>query len=200
MTPAGTADTLCWAVLEVPARPEHARTARNLVVATLGDGHPCAADAVLLASELVTNSVLHSDSRRPGGTVTITIWGDTSSVLVEVTDPGGEMVPTVHDGSDAEDGRGLFLVEQLSARWGHWADKEGGRVTWFEVQAGERRVPRRLRSGCQSGDHDVVDVGAGKAVGAGVVLEGGGRPVLGLDGREPGQARALHELECRVVR
>ncbi len=135
MTPAGTADALCWAVLEVPARPEHARTARNLVAITLGDGHPCAADAVLLASELVTNSVLHSSSSRPGATVTITIWSDMSSVLVEVTDAGGDSVPTVHDGSDAEDGRGLFLVEQLSARWGHRDDEEGGRVTWFEVQA-----------------------------------------------------------------
>ena len=134
MTPAGTADTLRWAVLAIPARPEHARTARNLVATTLGDGHPCAADAVLLASELVTNSVLHSDSRRPGGTVTITIWGDTSSVLVEVTDAGGESVPAVRDGSDTEDGRGLFLVEQLSAGWGHRTDEEGGRVTWFEVQ------------------------------------------------------------------
>jgi anti-sigma regulatory factor (Ser/Thr protein kinase) len=115
MTPAGTAGTLRWAVLDVPALPEHVRTARNLVATTLGNGHPCAADAVLLASELVTNSVRHSGSRRPGGTVTITIWGDTSSVLIEVTDAGGQSVPAVHHGSDQEGGRGLFLVEQLSA-------------------------------------------------------------------------------------
>jgi hypothetical protein len=42
--------------------------------------------------------------------------------------------------------------------------------------------------------------GAGKAVRAGVVLEGGDHPVLGLDRREPGQARALHELGRCVVR
>jgi hypothetical protein len=41
---------------------------------------------------------------------------------------------------------------------------------------------------------------AGKAVGTGLVLEGGDDPVLGLDRREPGQARALHELQHRVVR
>ena len=52
----------------------------------------------------------------------------------------------------------------------------------------------------QTGDGNVVDMGAGKAVGAGVVLEGGDDPVLGLDRREPGQAGALHELEGRVVR
>jgi hypothetical protein len=55
------------------------------------------------------------------------------------------------------------------------------------------------RSG-QTGEDDVVDVGSGKAVGAGVVLKGGNHPVLGFDRRESGQARALHELEHRVVR
>lgn len=141
MTPAGTADTLRWAVLDVPARPEHVRTARNLVASTLGDGHPCAANSVLLTSELVTNSILHSNSRWLGGIVTITIWGDTSRVLIEVTDAGGEPVPTVHHVSDAEDGRGLFLVAQLSARWGYRAGEEGGRVTWFEVQADALQGP-----------------------------------------------------------
>src|SRR5690242_13421629 len=57
-----------------------------------------------------------------------------------------------------------------------------------------------LRPSCQTGDRDVVDVGAGKAVRAGVVLEGGDHPVLGLDRREPGQARVLHELKYGVVR
>jgi anti-sigma regulatory factor (Ser/Thr protein kinase) len=141
VSPTETADPLRWAVLDVPALPEHARTARNLVAATLGDSHPCTADTVLLASELVANSVLHSNSRRPGGTVTITIWGDTSSVLVEVTDAGGESVPTVHDGSDAQDGRGLFLVQQLSARWGYRPGEEGGRVTWFEIAATPTGLP-----------------------------------------------------------
>jgi hypothetical protein len=52
----------------------------------------------------------------------------------------------------------------------------------------------------QTGEGDIVDVRAGKAVGAGVVLEGGDDPLLGLDRREPGQACALHELEHRVTR
>jgi anti-sigma regulatory factor (Ser/Thr protein kinase) len=135
MTPTETAGTLRWAMLDIPALPEHVRTARNLVTTTLGDGHPCTADAALLASELVTNSVRHSDSRRPGGTVTIAIWGDASSVLVGVTDAGGESVPAVHHDRDQEGGRGLFLVEQLSARWGYRAGADGRRITWFEVTA-----------------------------------------------------------------
>ena len=51
-----------------------------------------------------------------------------------------------------------------------------------------------------AGDHDVVDVGTGKAVRAGVVLEGGHHPALRLDRREPGQAGVLHELKRRIVR
>ena len=50
------------------------------------------------------------------------------------------------------------------------------------------------------GKDDVVDVGVGKTVQAGVVLEGGDHPLLGLDRREPGQARVLHELEHCVIR
>jgi len=38
----------------------------------LGESHPDADVAVLLASELVTNSVLHSGSTVPGGVVTVT--------------------------------------------------------------------------------------------------------------------------------
>jgi hypothetical protein len=49
-------------------------------------------------------------------------------------------------------------------------------------------------------EDDVVDVGTGKAVRAGVVLERGNHPALGPDRREPGQARALHELKHRIVR
>ena len=53
--------------------------------------------------------------------------------------------------------------------------------------------------GRQGGDHDVVYVGMRKAMRATVVLEGGDHPALGLDRREPAEARALQELERRIV-
>ena len=49
------------------------------------------------------------------------------------------------------------------------------------------------------GKDDVVDVGTGKAVRAGVVLEGRDDPLLGLDRGEPRQAGALQDLERSVV-
>jgi hypothetical protein len=41
--------------------------------------------------------------------------------------------------------------------------------------------PRRLRPSCQTADHNVVHVGLWESVRAGVMLEGGDDPVLGLD-------------------
>src|SRR5213078_2273428 len=54
-------------------------------------------------------------------------------------------------------------------------------------------------AGCQTGDHDVVYVGMRKAMRAAVVLEGGNHPALGLDRREPAEARVLQDLERRIV-
>src|ERR1039458_2891269 len=67
-----TASTAIQASLRVPGPRGQVHAARVFTGTTLGDDHPCAAVAVLLVSELVTNSVLHSDSRLPGGTVSVT--------------------------------------------------------------------------------------------------------------------------------
>jgi two-component sensor histidine kinase len=86
----------------------------------------------LLTSELVTNSVKHSNSRRDGGTITITLWVGVDRALVEVADDGGTTVPTLrHDDGLAESGRGLWLVNAYSLGWGY--HRGGDRiVTWFE--------------------------------------------------------------------
>src|SRR6202043_2794277 len=59
--------------ITVPGRPEHVCTARSFVEKSLGEDGPATDAAVLLASETVTTAVLHSNWRRPGGTVTITV-------------------------------------------------------------------------------------------------------------------------------
>jgi anti-sigma regulatory factor (Ser/Thr protein kinase) len=64
------------AVLEsvtIAAVPERVGLARAFVAAVLGESHPCSDLAVLLASELVTNSVRHSGSAVPGGLVTVAV-------------------------------------------------------------------------------------------------------------------------------
>jgi len=131
-----TAGTAIRANLTVPGQPGQVRAARAFVGQALGTLHPCAAVAVLLVSELVTNSVLHSDSRRPGNTVTVTVTGIVDGIRVEVLDAGGTSVPSLARADDevTDHGHGLRLVSDLSARWGYNSD-DAGLVTWFEVRA-----------------------------------------------------------------
>jgi anti-sigma regulatory factor (Ser/Thr protein kinase) len=108
------------------------------VAGVLGQGHPCRADAALLVSELFGNSVLHSLSGAPGGTVTVTVTAGDCVIRVEVTDQSGPGVPELRpaDG-EAEGSRGLQLVAFLATRWG-WRRHGGQTVTWFEIEAATR--------------------------------------------------------------
>lgn len=90
-------------------------------------------DACLLVSELVTNAVQHTESRRPGGVVTVTILDVTGAIRVEVTDEGSaRSVPVVKDDVLADSGRGLFLVQSVADDWGYQHDSPGTTV-WFRL-------------------------------------------------------------------
>jgi anti-sigma regulatory factor (Ser/Thr protein kinase) len=91
---------------------------------------------MLLASELFTNSLRHISSGLPGETVTVTVTADAGAVRVEVADRSGPGVPELSPaGADAEDGRGLGIVERLAERWG-WRQRGGRTVTWFVLRHG----------------------------------------------------------------
>jgi anti-sigma regulatory factor (Ser/Thr protein kinase) len=75
--------------VKVAGLVERARVVRSFVGAVLGPGHPCQADAVLLASELFGNSLRHSSSGVPGETVTVTVTARADAVRVEVADRSG---------------------------------------------------------------------------------------------------------------
>ena len=114
---------------------ERAGIARTFVGAVLA-GYPGVDVGVLLASELFGNSVRHSRSGAPGGTVTVTVVAESGLVRVEVTDGGGPGTPRVRQaGRDEEGGRGLELVAALAAQWG-WLRRGGKTVTWFELSDG----------------------------------------------------------------
>jgi anti-sigma regulatory factor (Ser/Thr protein kinase) len=114
-------------ILTFVGRQEDVAQARGFVAYTLRD-HPQQETAVLLASELVTNGVVHG-----AGNVTVMVLRTTDAVRVEVTDSGTAGRPRVRPrDADAENGRGLLLVDCLAARWGH-ARAETGLTTWFEL-------------------------------------------------------------------
>jgi len=123
--------------LTFPGQPEYAAAARAFVARTLGNNYACSDTAILLTSELVTNSLQHSRSRRDGGTITVTLIAIPGGVRAEVIDEGGDTAPTLHRGPGeppdlTEGGHGLWLVETLSDRWSYWRDA-AGTATWFEL-------------------------------------------------------------------
>ena len=126
------AELEAWHRLVICGRPEQVGVARGFVRQVLGARHPGLERVTLLTSELVTNSVNHSDSRLDGGTITVTVRTAADRVRVEVTDDGGSTAPTLCCEDDlAEAGRGLRLVEAYSLMWDYYRD--GTRlVTWFE--------------------------------------------------------------------
>jgi anti-sigma regulatory factor (Ser/Thr protein kinase) len=117
--------------LTIPGRPEHVCAARSFVEKCLGDASPATDVAVLLASETVTNAVLHSNSRRPGGTVTVTVVLVGGGTRIEVTDEGSDLsTPVVKGHGCVSGGHGLFLVQTLADQWGYVRD-ELGTTVWF---------------------------------------------------------------------
>jgi anti-sigma regulatory factor (Ser/Thr protein kinase) len=93
--------------------------------------------AALLISELAANSLQHSDSGKPGGTITVTVTVAPGKVVAEVADDGGDGEPALRGpaGEEAERGRGLRLVEELADAWG-WFGGQGRLVTWLELKTG----------------------------------------------------------------
>jgi anti-sigma regulatory factor (Ser/Thr protein kinase) len=118
--------------LVIDGAPEQVSVARAFVRQVLGNGHPGADRVALLTSELVTNSVNHSNSRLAGGTIAVTLRVAADRIRVEVADDGGNTTPALRrDGDLAEAGRGLWLVDAYSLAWDcrHSATRT---VTWFE--------------------------------------------------------------------
>ncbi|MEK2488572.1 ATP-binding protein [Kitasatospora purpeofusca] len=121
-------------IARFPGVPESAGAARSLVREALG-GHPRVADAELIVSELVTNSVLHSRSGRPGGSVWVEIRRSSGTVLIDVADEGGQGgVPGLRAPDEAADfGRGLTLVDALADSWGAHNDGDDYRSVWAQL-------------------------------------------------------------------
>jgi anti-sigma regulatory factor (Ser/Thr protein kinase) len=115
-----------------PGSGQEVRNVRAFVSEAV-DGCPVADDVVLLASEVVTNAIMHTASGEDG-TFTVVVHPLDAMVRVEVHDGGSETPPGIRPADDqAVSGRGLSIIESLATRWGHLGDRDG-RVVWFEVE------------------------------------------------------------------
>jgi anti-sigma regulatory factor (Ser/Thr protein kinase) len=126
--------TTSWSE-QISGGPPAARAARELLSDRVGDSvqgerlH----DVLLLATELVTNAVLHAGVDE-SQTLELHATAGPGALRLAVVDPGGVTEPEVQElDLTAPGGMGLFLVQQLSDRWGVQRAPDGGREVWFEV-------------------------------------------------------------------
>jgi anti-sigma regulatory factor (Ser/Thr protein kinase) len=119
------------ASLTVPGRPDQVAEVRRFVRRVIGDASPAAETAVLLASELATNAVLHTASGQPGGSATVLLTEIGGGLRVEIADQGSDQsAPVVRGDIYASEGHGLFLVQSMADQWGYVRD-EAGTTVWF---------------------------------------------------------------------
>jgi hypothetical protein len=126
-------------VLELAALPSAVPCARLHTRNVVAEWDmPGAADtAELLISELVTNAIAET-SRIPGsgtGTISMRLTAGIGMVLIEVFDSSRRAPERRHAQFDAENGRGLLLVDTLSARWGACPIPGRGKIVWCIVSA-----------------------------------------------------------------
>ncbi|MEW1775963.1 SpoIIE family protein phosphatase [Streptomyces sp. NPDC086777] len=120
----------------LPGDQTAARSARHLAARQLAEwGLAGLADAtMLIVSELVTNAVRH-------GTGQVTLRMVRHQVLTcEVFDSSACAPRLVSARTHDENGRGLFLVAQLSRRWG-FRTESGGKVVWAEEDLALAQTP-----------------------------------------------------------
>jgi transcriptional regulator with XRE-family HTH domain/anti-sigma regulatory factor (Ser/Thr protein kinase) len=94
------------------------------LAAPLGDS------AELLVSELVTNAVYITQADARNAPVRLWLLAGRARLLLLVWDASPLPPVRVSPTADAENGRGLLLVETLSTRWGHFPHHGVGKVTW----------------------------------------------------------------------
>jgi anti-sigma regulatory factor (Ser/Thr protein kinase) len=115
---------------ELPVSPEAPARARAFLRSSTCVAHHSSVvdDAVLMVSELVTNSVLHG-----GPPVVVAVDCDGETLQVRVRDGSSTMPARRHAGQADESGRGLELVASLSASWGVDPVPDGKNV-WFVLR------------------------------------------------------------------
>jgi anti-sigma regulatory factor (Ser/Thr protein kinase) len=93
-------------------------------------------DVMLVASELVTNAVIHSGCS-PDDVVSVELQLGSEAILCAVSDPGRSRTEAVPAPADRlHGGFGLRVVDQLASRWGHERQDSGRYRVWAELTRG----------------------------------------------------------------
>jgi two-component sensor histidine kinase len=102
-----------------PARPASVIRARHAVAEALPQQlRPRLGDDLgLLTSELLTNAIRHGTRPEEDEMVELVLWPADGHYWLAVSDPGNGTPHLTHPVPDAETGRGLLLVDHLTAAW-----------------------------------------------------------------------------------
>ena len=114
--------------------PPAAGSARRALHSAAIFGAVAEPDALLLVSELVTNSIIHA-GHSGSDAIRVRAASHGSTTRVEVCDRArGDTMPVMQPEPPpfATGGRGLLLVDALSDRWG-MDTCERGTCVWFEL-------------------------------------------------------------------
>ncbi|WSR66991.1 SpoIIE family protein phosphatase [Streptomyces sp. NBC_01197] len=117
--------TAAWEFQADPAVVTDAREATLQQLAAWGMDD-LAFTTELVVSELVTNAI-----RYAGGPIGLRLIHDVTTLICEVTDPSNTQPRLRRARWADESGRGLFLIAQLTSRWGSRYD-QSGKTIWAE--------------------------------------------------------------------
>lgn len=117
---------------------DQVRRVRKFVTELVADW-PGADDAILCASELAANAVVHSASGTPGGTFWVHLTAVPGAYIrIEVCDQGGPWLQREHD---AERPHGLDLLRRLADCLGVEGDAASGRIVWTRLNLSRPGAP-----------------------------------------------------------
>jgi serine/threonine-protein kinase RsbW len=112
-----------------PHEPQSVPAARRFATNALSGASQETLEAVeLMVSELATNCIRHTDSG-----FDLTIIRNGPEIRVEATDHAGG-VPTMRSPEPTDpSGRGLKIIDMLSAGWGVQSGATPGKTVWFTI-------------------------------------------------------------------
>jgi anti-sigma regulatory factor (Ser/Thr protein kinase) len=121
-----------------PDRGAPAEARRSLEALRPSLDGPLVDDAVLLVSEVVSNSVRHA-SLDAGDDIEVRIRRSGSMLHVDVTDPGPGFEPEHRRPSTPNGGWGVWLLDRLATRWG--VERNDVTKVWFEIASPATAAP-----------------------------------------------------------
>lgn len=140
-------DDILLLQIHAPPEPAVVSTVRHSVVSALPD--VCddqSSEAETIVAELVANAVEHAETA-----LEVRVLRRGGSLRIEVDDDGRGW-PVLRDPEPlAERGRGLFIVDHLSERWGIDRHARDGKTIWAEMSCSRDPVDGGSTAGRGSG-------------------------------------------------